>query len=172
MSAAPIRMRWDGEAFFPIGARGKADADANFVIGEVYALEEIKARSQAAHNYYFAAIADAWANLPESTADRWPTSEHLRKWALIQGGYRDERSIVCTSKAEAERVAAFIKPMDEYAVVTVTASVVRVYTAQSQSMRAMGKDEFKHSIDVVLGYIAKELGIDVDALRQHAGKAA
>jgi hypothetical protein len=171
MTTAPLKCRWTGDSFAPIG-RSLDEANAEFVVGQVYALEEVKARSQAAHNFYFAAIHDAWCNLPESSADRWPSPEHLRKWALIQGGYRDERTIVCTSKAEAERVAAFIRPMDQYAVVTVVAAVVRVFTAQSQSLRAMGKDEFNHSKEVVLGYIAAELGISPEALRENAGKAA
>jgi hypothetical protein len=74
--------------------------------------------------------------------EEFPTAEVLRKKMLIRAGYADERSIVCASKAEAQRVAAFVKPMDEYAVVTVREAVVRVYTAQSQSIKAMGAKPF------------------------------
>jgi len=38
---------------------------------------------------------------------------------------------------EAQRIAAFIKPMDTYAMVIVNECVVTVYTAKSQSLKAM-----------------------------------
>jgi len=81
-------------------------------------------------------------------------------------GYRDERSIVCNSRAMAERVAAFIGSMDCYAVVTALSSVVRVYTPKSQSMRAMGKREFQESKDHVLGFIADLIGVTADDLEK------
>ena len=76
----------------------------------------------------------------------------MRKWALIRTGFRDERSIVCASKAEAERVAAFVKPMDDFAIVIAHEASVLVYTAKSQSMKAMGAKEFQRSKEAVLDY--------------------
>lgn len=81
--------------------------------------------------------------------------EHLRKYALIRTGHRDERTIVCASKAEARRVAAFVKPLDEFALVLVNEASVSVYTAKSQSLRAMGKTAFQQSKDDVLGFLAQ-----------------
>ncbi len=75
-------------------------------------------------------------HLPEAVAERFPTPDSLRRFALIRTGHRDERSIACASKAEALRVAAFVQPMDDCAVVTVTGALVTVYTPRSQSMRA------------------------------------
>jgi len=143
-----------------------------FTIGEVYRLELASQRSQATHNHYFAAIADAWDNLPEGLAEQLPTAEHLRKYALIKAGYHDERSIVTSSKAQAQRLAAFVKPMDEYAVVVVSRCVVTVYTAKSQSMRAMGARAFNASKQKVLDVIAGLIGTSSDELQQAAGKAA
>jgi hypothetical protein len=125
-------------------------------------------RSLATHNHFFAALADAHANLPHDLADRWPTSEHLRKYALIRTGYRDERSIIAASKAEARRVAAFIKPMDEFAVVSVHDAAVVVWTAKSQSMKAMGKKAFGESKNAVLSFVAELIGVTPEQL----GKAA
>ncbi|WP_216073446.1 hypothetical protein, partial [Acinetobacter baumannii] len=73
----------------------------------------------ASHNHEFAWLHEAWHSLPERYAEQFPSSEHLRKYALIQAGYSNSHSLVCGSKAEALRLAAFIRPMDEFAVVTV-----------------------------------------------------
>ena len=92
----------------------------------------------------------------------------------IKCGYADERSIVCSSKAEAQRVAAFIRPMDSFALVTVheLSALVRVYTAQSQSMKAMGKRQFQESKTAVLDYVAGLIGTSAEALAKNAGRAA
>lgn len=161
----PLAFRWDGEAMRPLNPRG---ADRQYVVGEVYRLEPKEDRSAASHAHYFAALADAHANLPDDLAERWPTPDALRKYALIRTGFRDERSIVAASKAEARRIAAFIKPMDEFAVVAVHDAAVIVWTAKSQSMRSMGKKAFQESKDAVLSFVAELIGVDVDALNRAA----
>lgn len=165
----PVTFRWDGDAMVPLNPRL---ADKQYVVGETYRLEPREDRSQASHNAYFASIAEAHANLPEDVAERLPTPEHLRKYALIKAGFRDERSIVAASKAEAQRLAAFIKPMDDFAIVTVSEAVVTVYTAKSQSYRAMGKTDFQRSKDAVLAVVAQMIGTSVPTLQREAGKAA
>lgn len=157
--APPIPVRWTGDAFEPIG-RGRRDADAHFVIGERYMLVEEKQRSGASHRHYFAAVSEAWANLPEERAKEYPSADHLRKFALIMTGYRDERTLVASSRAEAQRLAAFVKPMDDYAVVTVEGALVRVFTAKTQNMRAMDKATFQASKDAVLDYLAEMVGVE------------
>ncbi len=167
---APVVFTWNGEAMIPVGHYMRM-ADKVFVVGMNYRLVEHKVRSSASHNHFFAAVEEAWKNLPEEYADRYPSAEHLRKWALCKAGFADERSIVCASKAEAQRVAAFIKPMDDFAVVSVNGSTVKVWTAQSQSVRAMGKDEFQRSKDAVLDILASMVGVTPAEL-QKAGEAA
>ena len=169
---APIRFRWTGDAFEPIGVRGKAECDALFAIGAVYALEEHQERSSASHAHFFASVAEGWKNLPDDLLEEYPNPETLRKKMLIKGGFRDERTIVCNSAAMAEKVGSFVASMDRYAVVTVKSSVVRVYTPQSQSMRAMGKAEFQKSKEVVLGFIADLIGVEPGTLggRGNRGK--
>jgi hypothetical protein len=156
-------FRWEGDVFMPLRRFAKA-CDAEFTIGELYRLEAVAERSAKSHSHYFACVADAWANLPDDQAAQFPTSEHLRKWALIKAGYRDERSIVCASKAEAQRVAAFIKPMDEYAVVVVREAVVLVLTAKSQSTKAMGGKDFQDSKTKVLEILSDLVGVTPKAL--------
>lgn len=156
----PIMMQWDGEAMVPASPYWEARADKQFVIGETYKMVEHHDRTEATHNHYFASIANAWRTLPDELISEYPSAEHLRKKMLVKCGYADERSIVCASKADALRVAAFIKPMDEHAVVTAREAVVRVYTAQSQSMKAMGRQEFQQSKQAVLEEIDKLLGVE------------
>lgn len=165
--SAPLTYSWDGEAFRPLPRFAKA-ADKQFVVGMNYPLEVHEERSRSSHSHYFAALGEAWNNLPELLAEQFPTVEHLRKWCLIKAGFADERSIVCASKAEAQRVAAFIRPMDEYAIVDVREATIRVYTAQSQSMRAMGKKDFQASKQAVLEVVAALIGIDADRLSANA----
>ena len=104
--------------------------------------------------------AKGWLNLPDDLAQQFPTQEHLRKHALIRAGFRDERSIAASSRAEALRLAAFVKPIDEYAIVTTSSSLVVVYTAKSQSYRQMGRAEFQRSKQAVLDFVDSLLGVE------------
>lgn len=161
-----ILCDWDGEVMRPASPLWAKRADAQWVVGERYQVDIRQERSDASHRAYFAAINECWQNLPEDKQAQYPTSEHLRKWALVKAGYRDERSIVCVSPSEARRIAAFIMPIDDYAVVLASDAVVKVYTAKSQSYRAMGKAEFQKSKDAVLDVLAKLLGVSVDDLKK------
>ena len=162
--SSPIQLRYEGDGTFKAtGDYWVSKADAEFVAGDTYRLVEHQERSTAAHNHYFAAIAAAWGTLPDHLLAEYPSADHLRKKMLVKCGYADERSIVCASKAEAQRVMAFVKPMDSYAVVVTRDNVVRVYTAQSQSYRAMGRQVFQESKTKVLDAIAGLLGVKVAA---------
>jgi hypothetical protein len=163
----PLVYEWSGEAMVPL-KRFSRVCDEHFVIGERYTMEELKGRSQVSHNHYFAALHHAWLNLREDVAERFPTETHLRKWSLIKCGYHDQRSIVAASKAEALRIAAFIKPMDEFAIVVVSECTVTVYTAKSQSKKAMGGADFQRSKQDVLDYVAALIGTDPERLKENA----
>lgn len=171
MKALPLYYEWTGEAFVPI-ARHAKQCDERFTVHEIYALEEVMERSEKSHRQYFAAIREGFLNLPHHLDQQFASPEALRKHCLIKAGFHDKRSILCASKAEAQRVAAFVKPMDEYTIVTVDAALVTVYTAQSQSFRAMGKATFQASKQAVLEIIADMIGAPVETLRQNAGEAA
>lgn len=164
-----LAFQWDGEAMVP---RHPKLADRHYVIGEVYQLEIREDRSAASHRHYFAAIKETHDNLPDEIAERLPTPEHLRKFALIRKGYRDERTIVCASKAEALRIASFIRPMDDFAIVTTDGATVTAWTAKSQSVRAMPRGEFQKSKDDVLDFLAGLIGTSPDELARHAEQAA
>lgn len=159
----PIACRFDGSNFIPLGHSAKR-CRTEFQAHKLYFLAPIEDRSPESHRHYFAAINEAWANLPEDLAQEYPTPEHLRKKALIRAGYADEQSIVCSSTAEALRFAAFLRPIDDYSVVTVSRNVVTRYAAKSQSQRAMGKAAFQESKEKVLEIVAGMIGVERDQL--------
>jgi len=170
MSATPpLAFVWTGEAMVPTHP---SIAGKHFALDEIYRLVEHNDRSQKSHSHYFAALHEGWQNLPEHIAERFPTDEHLRKYALIKAGYHDSQSITCASKAEAVRVAAFIRPADEFSVVTVTEATVTRYAAKSQKLRAMGRDVFQKSKSDVLDVIAALVGVKSDQLKREATRAA
>lgn len=168
----PIRFQWDGESMVPASQPMARRCDEQYVVGAHYMLEAVEERSGRSHRHYFASINEVWQNLPDEIAERFPTAEHLRKYALIRTGYRDERSITCSSKAEAQRVASYVRPSDEFSVVTVHEATVTTYTAQSQNTRAMGKKRFQESKDKVLDYLSGLIGSTREDVQQNAGRAA
>lgn len=172
MTPSPIIFNWNGEAMVPLNRRFAFQCDKQFVVGENYTLVQHEDRSAASHAHYFAAIAEAWRNLPEQIADRFPSPEHLRKFALVKAGYRDERTHVAATKAEALRLAAFVKPIDDFAIVTTTGMTVTVWTAKSQSVKAMGKKDFQASKEAVLNVLADLLGVDTKTLAERGTEAA
>ncbi len=169
MNPVPLIFTWTGDAMVPVHL---SHARRQFAVGEEYRLEVREERSINSHNHYFAVLTEAWQNLPESLADRFPSPDHLRKWCLIKAGYRDERSFACASQNEARSIAAFIRPLDDFAVITVRDRVLVVYTAKSQSIRAMGRKEFTASKNAVLDVLAKLLAVNAPDLEKNAGRAA
>lgn len=172
---APLPLRYEGEGEFqaPRGHWCKR-ADAEFVIGEVYRMAPVEDRSIASHNHQFAEIAEAWKNLPERFHNQpWAQSaEHLRKYALIRTGFCDTQTFACGSRAEAMRWASNLRPIDEYSVVTVEGTTVYRFTAQSQSMRAMGKQRFQESKQAILDWLDDLLEVERGTIARNAGRAA
>lgn len=166
----PLPFRWDGEALVPLNQHWAKRADAAYTIGETYTLVPHEERSANSHKHYFAEVAEAWHQLPEHLSEAYPSPEALRKFALIKAGFCDAHPFVCSSRAEALRFASYIKPVDAYAVVTVKEAVVTRYTAQSQSLKAMGKDEFQRSKQAVLEIVAEMIGVSPSDLSREAGR--
>ena len=64
-------------------------------------------------------------------------------------------TFVCKTKAEAERWAAYLRPLDEFSIVTFDGVVVVQYIAKTQSKNGMpDKGEFQRSKEAVLGFLA------------------
>lgn len=158
----PIPFSWTGDSFQPINKHWARKCDERFVVGQIYTLDEIHARSSATHAHYFATIHDIWQSLPERLSQQFPTDEHLRKYALIKTGFHTMQQHVCKSEAEALRLAAVIRPYDSYQIVVVAGNVVTVYHAISQDYRSMNKETFAESKEKVLDWCSDLIGVQIN----------
>lgn len=148
----------------PASGYWQREADKRFVVGETYTLDEIFVRSHATHAHYFACIKAAWDSLPDQLRPQFPSPEHLRKYALIRAGFNTMVQHPCKSAAEAERLAAVIRPYDTYQIVEIDPdrpTVVTVYHALSQDHRSMDKAQFQASKEAVLQWIGDLIVADV-----------
>lgn len=164
-----FRARWQGGVLRPM-TNSPPDLDE----GETVFVEVERGRSPASHKHQFAWVKEAWASLPEDLAQMpWAeTPETLRKHALIATGFHQTYMIDCGSNASARRVKAALVAAEAgshgYALGRVTGPVVQVWTPQSQSLRAMGKERFQESKQAIMDWIADKLGIPSDDLRRAA----
>lgn len=120
--------------------------------------------------YFFAAIRDAWANLPEHHRERFPNAEVLRKHALIAIGHCDVITLAVGSKTAAPTIAAAFRMQNQYCIANVRDSVVTVMTARSMARRVLLKKDFREVADKVFHWIAQETGIDPG--QSHEARAA
>lgn len=164
MKAPPLMLDWDGEVFRPCGKYWQRLADEHFVVGERYRMLEENERSNASHNHEFAFLTEAWNSLPDSLLPQYPNAEVLRKHGLIAKGFCTMVQHVCATKAEADRLAAILKPYDQYAIVVARGNVVTVYTAISQSRRAMGAAQFQQSKTALMEFVGDLLGVDPETI--------
>lgn len=169
---SPLLFIWEGDLFRPANPMVQARADKRYVIGQKYALMEFQERSGRSHRHYHAALHEAWQNLPEAIAKNYPTVEHLRKRALIEAGFYDAHTVTFNNRTDALKAAAFMRPMDEFSVVTTKGATVTRYSAKSQSYQAMGKDDFNRSKSAVLDVVSSMIGLSREQLEENAGRAA
>lgn len=159
----PLAFQWNGEFMKPLNGRR---ADAFYTVGERYIMAPVCQRSDASHKHEFAWLREAWMSLPEGLADQYPTTEHLRKRALIDAGYYDETIVDADSNAAALRVATAFRGLDDFSLVFVRGPFVIRRTAKSQSKRAMGAAVFQQSKTAIMEVVAKMLGVEPGELPQ------
>lgn len=172
---SPLPFTWNGEGF-DVKPRFQKLADQRYVVGEDYLMEAIEVRSMRSHNHYFACVHEAWLNLPERLSDQFHSETQLRKYALIKTGFAKKAQYVANSKADALAVAdlvgQLVTPEDAYAIIVTTGTIVTVFTAESQSMKAppngMGPKRFQESKVAVLDYLADLVGITTEELNRVA----
>ena len=143
-----------------------------FEDGKDYPMDVHQERSRASHNQYFAAVNEMFINLPEKTAKQFPTSEYLRKWALVRTGWYVEKNFACKTEGHARNLASFIRKVDDYAVIAIKGDVVRVFEAKSQSIPAMGKEDFEKSKHDVLDLVSSMVGVTATQAKRQAGRSA
>jgi hypothetical protein len=141
--------------------------------GGEHTLEPTSVRNMAFHNKYYAELTEAYHNLPEREAKKYPSLEHFRKRLLIMAGYGYDRHRAFATHAQAQRASDVLGDMiDEFSVVHVEDNVVVVRRAMSQDLSHMKKEEFEASAKAVLDLAAKIVGITPGQLKQNAGRSA
>ena len=166
MTSIPIIFQWDGETMVPL-RRFHNRVNAEFVVGEFYRMEVVADRSDRSHSHYFAALTEAWRNLPDDIAIDYPSVEHFRKRGLIATGHYDERRFVASSQAEARKILAFLRPTDEFAVFAIAGPVVIERRAKSQAKKAMGGPTFQKSKTDVLEWASSLIGVTPQDIPEH-----
>jgi len=169
---SPIPLIWRDGVFIPATQRQGLRCKEQFEEGKKYLLVEQRDRSIGSHNHYFAALNEAWMNLPEGIEDEFPTFEKFRATGLIATGFYDERQLICATPEEARRIAAFMRRPEDLSIVSVNGCAVVERTAKSQSWRAMDKVEFRKSKETVLAWTADLCGVEIATLTSNAGQAA
>lgn len=170
MMLRPLPWTWDGEVMRP-SPRFTQLAKRQFKPGESYVLEPFEPVSHKDRGHYFACIKEAWDNLKPEALARYPTPEHLRKWALVKAGWRKENFTVCDTPERAGMLAGFIRRLDDLSVVIVEGNVVRTYVARTQkvgspSLGLMTKDEWRQSKQDVLDILSGTIGVSRKALER------
>ena len=161
---APLMFSWEGDCMRP-WPRFQRAADAQFVIGRSYRLQEVFEHSSRSQAHWHACIGEVFKNLPETMVDRFPSQEHFRKWVLVQCGYATERVIACATLAEAHRVMALAAQMDEYAVVSRSGSSVSIWVAKET--KRMLKKDYQEMKDKTLGFMAGLIDVTPGDLAKH-----
>lgn len=144
--------------------------DRQFELEEDYPLARIENRSMASHNYYFAALSDAFDNLPEAWAQEFPSAEHMRKWVLIEVGFFTIEEHDFDTAKDAKKFAALIRKLDEYARIKIVGTTVMIRRAKSQDHRSMKKEEFEASKSAVLEYTSQVIGVKREQLESAAAQ--
>jgi hypothetical protein len=147
-------------------------AKRQFAAGGEHVLEEVAERSMASHSHYFATLHDLFDNVPEKMAPRWPSCEHWRAWLLIETGFFEEKEFDMNSEKHAKALATFVRINSPFARISIHGPKVIVRTAKSQSMKAMGKEDFQKSKDAVLDLASQLVGVSKAEAMKNSGRAA
>lgn len=156
---APLVWTWADGAMRPASATWARRADAQFVVGERYTLEQVEERSGKSHRHLFSIIKAAWLTLPEELALEFPSQESLRKYLLVKAGHCTVMKVPCPDRQTAMHVVSTCRALDEFAVVTLTESVVTVYRAKSMAYRELGNQQFQIVKSAVLEILAGMLAV-------------
>ena len=155
----PITFKCQDGVMVPLRRFAKAFA-RDFKDGQFYTLVEEYERSTASHNQFFASVHDAWLNLPENIGEDFLSETHFRKWILIKAGYYNLEQVLFSTNEDARNAAALVRKKDTFAIVTITENIVSVFTAKSQSKRAMKGKEFQACKEKCFAVMSSLLGTD------------
>jgi hypothetical protein len=174
VESTPIPLTYKGDGKFEAPTLyWRVVCDGKFSCQARYVFTQQQERSWKSHKHYFASINEAWSNMPEKYAGRYPSPDHLRKEALVACGYYDQREFVCKDHNEALKLAKWLRSDKEmFAIIAVHGPSVVERRPKSQSQRAMGKAEFQQSKDDVMAYCWNLVGVDPSVAAGEVGSNA
>lgn len=168
-------VRRIGEALHPITDDDKAKC-MEMTEGQTIDISVTMPRSQSHHKFFFAAIADACANWPETHRFQPDSPEHLRAWLLCQANHRNTTKHIiedgCDPKILADLIEASIKQSGGYGFVAHTSEFIAVLTAKSIAWAKLDQKQFNQISNDVSAILAKEIQLTLDDFKQQAGQAA
>lgn len=167
----PVVFEWDGENMATL-ARFTALANAQYVVGERYALIPYDQRSRVSHDHYFCCVRAAFQNWPEDYPLELPTEDALRYHALIQTGHYDQIIGSYETPAAADASARDLARRVEYAEFSVFENVAVLRFPKTQKKKVMGAALFQKSKQDVLDFLSAVLGLDVTTLQAEAKRMA
>ncbi len=157
MKIKPVAI-WDGEAFYP-EARFQWQCQQDYAVGEKYQFEALPMRSIRSHNHFFISIEDAWLNIRDDYPKKFPSPEHLRKWALVECGYCTERVTVYDTAKDARQAAKEIREENPHDVMQVKGNILYKWRPLSQKVLQMDAVKFQKSKTDVLDLLASMIGV-------------
>lgn len=166
----PVLFQWDetDEVLRPADRHRKLCL-RQFTDGGIYFLGPHGGANSPSDKAYFAQINSVWKTLPEDMAERFPTAEHLRKYALIKCGYHRHEMRTFDSAEDAQKAALMIRPFERFAVIRAEGCDVHVFTAMSQRRGSgMSDEDRKESQEKVLNWLAESIGVTRSDLRKHS----
>lgn len=154
LNARPRPLEVNGERFFP----------ASYVSSLEEALRS-DMRDKSALRGFMATVRELWDNIPERLENvpfaRSPNA--FRKHALIKTGHCDVETYAFASPEEADRKVRSIgytaKMAHGYAIVKIDGPIIQCITPHSQSLKAMGKEQFDRSKSEVLDFCRGIVGV-------------
>lgn len=167
-----VLLRWTGSAYEPATAFWQRVISEQTPIGAVEWQEfspddEVSDAERAA---FFAQVGEAWKNLPDDLAARYPSPDHIRKRALVTTGHCDITDHVCESEHEIGMIQRFAA-RNEYAVLVRKDMVIRELVPKSMKKGGMTKKEFREAAEDVRRVLSELLGVDIETLRAHTEPA-
>lgn len=174
----PVIFVWSPEGYMIPLPRFRKLCDQIYAVHEEYPLVIVENRSMKSHNAYFAQIEEAWKNLPEDLSPKYPSSEHLRAWALVETGWCTEEQTIFDTEKDAKKFAVALRNSQRrtrgapITIIRVHGNIVQEFTPMSQSTAAMKKIPFEQSKKDVLDYLLGLIGTTARDLRNNAGRSA
>lgn len=142
-----------------------------FSYGEDYPLGPVEGVPSRSRGGFFAAIKDAWNNLPAED-ERFPSPEHLRKRALVGAGWATHAQYVMDTPKDAKNMAKALRARDEYAVIKCGGNVVDIWIAKSIAAGAISGQEFQVVKTKALDWAAGLARTTRAELEANAGRSA